>query len=296
MPTTTLASEWTRLIRFEDENGNIRYGQPVLAGKNLTHQEITGGQLRAHLIEGEIFGTHRVTDTVVSVKKLLSPIEPPFYRGIGLNYKRHADEVKAKFPENPIVFIKPPQTTAGPLEPIVIPAICQDGQVDYEAELAVVMGRTCKDVSKEEALDYVAGYTVANDVSARKWQTQLCGGQWCFGKGFDTFNPLGPMIVSSKLIKNPNSLRLGTRLNNKLMQDWNTSDMIFDVATLVSFLSQSTTLHPGEVIITGTPHGVGSILKPPVWLEDKDVCEVFIDGIGSLVNPVVNERNKGNKL
>lgn len=162
---------------------------------------------------------------------------------------------------------------------------------------------------------------MCNDVSARKWQTQLCGGQWCFGKGFDTFNPLGPMIVSSKLIKDPNNLKLGTKVNGQVLQDYNTSDMseyivvscdssssgsssgtnvhkrsfvVFDVATLVSFLSQGTTLQPGEVIITGTPHGVGVSRNPQVWLQHNDVCEIYIEGIGSLVNPVVFE--KKNKL
>ncbi|KAI8136700.1 hypothetical protein BJV82DRAFT_638440 [Fennellomyces sp. T-0311] len=295
MATSTISTQWTHLIRFEDENGNIRYGQPLLSGSQLTSSDISSGQLKAYLIEGEIFGAHRVTSTLLSVKKVLAPILPPFYRGIGLNYLKHAEETNSKVPQNPIVFIKPPSSTAGPLDPIVIPTICQDGQVDYEAELAVIIGKPCKNVSKEEALDYVAGYTACNDVSARKWQTQLCGGQWCFGKGFDTFNPIGPMIVSSKIIKNPNNLRLGTKVNGQVLQDWSTSDMIFDVATLVSFLSQGTTLQPGEVIITGTPHGVGVSRSPQIWLKDKDVCEIFIDGIGSLVNPVVFARGS-NKL
>ncbi|KAI7859275.1 fumarylacetoacetate hydrolase family protein [Circinella umbellata] len=295
MSNSTISTEWTHLIRFEDEIGNIHYGQPILKGSQLTASDVSGGQLKAYLIEGDIFGTHRVTSTIVSVKKVLAPILPPFYRGIGLNYRRHAEIVKAKTPQNPIVFVKPPKCTVGPLDSIVIPTICQDSQTDYESELAVVIGKPCKNVSKEEALEYVAGYTVGNDVSARKWQTQLCGGQWCFGKGFDTFNPLGPMIVSSKVIQDPNNLRLGTKVNGKVLQDWNTNDMIFDVATIVSFLSQGSTLMPGEVILTGTPHGVGSILSPNVWLKDKDVCEVFIDGIGSLVNPVVHAKSS-NKL
>ncbi|CDS04177.1 hypothetical protein LRAMOSA07132 [Lichtheimia ramosa] len=292
--STTIANEWTRLIRFEDYQGNIHYGQPILHDNEMTLADVTSGNIKAHLIEGDIFGAHRVTSTLVPVKRILAPLLPSFYRGIGLNYYQHAHDTKAAIPKNPIVFIKPALTTAGPMDPIVIPTICQDGQVDYEAELAVVIGKTCKDVSKEEALDYVAGYTVCNDVSARKWQTQLCGGQWCFGKGFDTFNPLGPMIVSSKLIKDPNNLTLGTKVNGQVLQHYNTSDMIFDVATLVSFLSQGTTLKPGEVIITGTPHGVGVSRNPQVWLQHNDVCEIFIQGIGSLVNPVVFE--KKNKL
>ncbi|KAI9253762.1 hypothetical protein BDA99DRAFT_518918 [Phascolomyces articulosus] len=294
MTSSTINTEWTHLIRFVDEVGNTHYGQPILNnGSQLTGSDITDGQLKAYLIEGDVFGTHRVTSTVVSVKKVLAPILPPFYRGIGLNYRRHAEEIKAKIPETPVVFIKPPKCTAGPLDPIVIPTICQDSQTDYEVELAVVIGKPCKDVSEEEALDYVAGYTIANDVSARKWQTQAV--QWCFGKGFDSFNPIGPMIVSSKMIKDPNSLRLGTKVNGQSLQDWNTNDMIFNVASIVSFLSQGSTLMPGEVILTGTPHGVGVGRTPNVWLKDKDVCEVFIEGIGSLVNPVVHAKSS-NKL
>ncbi|KAG0167326.1 hypothetical protein DFQ28_005177 [Apophysomyces sp. BC1034] len=285
----TIAPEWTRLIRFQDSVGNIHYGQPILPSNELTTDVINSGNLHANIIEGDIFGSHRVTATTVKVEKLLAPLLPSFYRGIGLNYRRHAADTNMAIPKKPIVFMKPGLTTVGPNEPIIIPSICQD-ETDYEAELAVVIGRRCKDVSREEALDYVAGYTACNDVSARKWQTSLT--QWCFGKGFDTFNPIGPMIVSSKLIQNPNNLRLGTRLNGQIMQDWSTNDMIFDVASLVSFLSQGTTLEPGEVILTGTPHGVGVARNPPVWLKDKDVCEIFVEGIGSLVNPCIGENAK----
>jgi len=161
-------------------------------------------------------------------------------------------------PTYPIVFTKNLGTIQNPSDPVVIPQVCrQNGpEVDYEVELAVVIGKPCKDVSKEDALNYVLGYTCANDISARKWQGQkLGGGQWCFSKSFDTFSPLGPVLVSPTEIPDPNSLDLSLELNGQTMQKSNTRDMIFDVKTLISFLSQGTTLHPGTVILTGTPEG-----------------------------------------
>ena len=162
-------------------------------------------------------------------------------------------------------------------------------EVDYECELAVVIGRACKNVSRERALDYVLGYTCANDVSARDWQIRNGGGQWCRGKTFDTFAPLGPCLVTPDEIPNPNALKIATILNGERVQDWTTSDMIFDVPRLIEFLSGSTTLVPGTVILTGTPHGVGMAAKPPRWLKPGDVVTVEIEGIGHLTNPVVAE-------
>jgi 2-keto-4-pentenoate hydratase/2-oxohepta-3-ene-1,7-dioic acid hydratase in catechol pathway len=144
-------------------------------------------------------------------------------------------------------------------------------------------------VSKENALGYVLGYTIANDVSARDWQFELGGGQFCHAKSFDTFCPLGPVLVTRDEIPNPNALRLVTRVNGEVRQDWTTQDMVFDVATLVSFLSGSRTLAPGTVILTGTPHGVGYARKPPMWLAPGDVCEIEIEKIGTLTNPVIAE-------
>jgi 2-keto-4-pentenoate hydratase/2-oxohepta-3-ene-1,7-dioic acid hydratase in catechol pathway len=158
--------------------------------------------------------------------------------------------------------------------------------VDYECELAVVIGKACKNVSKANALDYVLGYTCANDVSARDWQLKFGGGQWCRGKTFDTFAPLGPCLVLKDEIPDPNKLRIQTVLNGSVMQDWNTDDMIFDVPALIEFLSGDTTLLPGTVILTGTPHGIGAARKPPVFLKDGDVVTIEIEKIGSLTNPV----------
>ena len=156
-------------------------------------------------------------------------------------------------------------TTAvqNPGDPIVLPRHLRSDEVDYECELAVVIGRRCKNVSRDQALDYVLGYTCANDVSARDWQGKWGGSQWCRGKTFDTFAPLGPCLVTADEIPNPNALAIKLDINGEVMQDWNTDDMIFDVPRLIEFLSGSTTLLPGTVILTGTPHGVGFARKPP---------------------------------
>jgi 2-keto-4-pentenoate hydratase/2-oxohepta-3-ene-1,7-dioic acid hydratase in catechol pathway len=177
-----------------------------------------------------------------------------------------------------------------PNAPIVIPKALPSEQVDYECELAVVIGKACKNVSRDDALQYVLGYTCANDVSARDWQLQRGGGQWCRGKFFDTFAPLGPCLVTTDEIPNANELRIKTVLNDEVVQDWNTNDMIFDVPTLIEFLSGSTTLLPGTVILTGTPHGVGMARKPPRWLRSGDVVTIDIERIGALTNPVVDEQ------
>ena len=159
--------------------------------------------------------------------------------------------------------------------------------MDYEGELAVVIGKPARDVSEKEALNYVLGYTVSNDISARRWQIQGGGGQWCRGKGFDTFCPLGPSLLTPDELGDPQKLHIQTRLNGEVMQDSNTSHMIHSVASLIAFLSQDTTLLPGTVILTGTPSGVGSARDPRIFLKDGDIIEVEIEKIGVLRNPVV---------
>jgi 2-keto-4-pentenoate hydratase/2-oxohepta-3-ene-1,7-dioic acid hydratase in catechol pathway len=161
--------------------------------------------------------------------------------------------------------------------------------VDYECELAVVIGKASRNVSREKALDYVLGYTCANDVSARDWQKQFGGGQWCRGKTFDTFCPLGPWLVTPDEIPNPNALKIRTRVNGELLQDSTTEDMIFDVPRLIEFLSGSTTLLPGTVILTGTPQGVGMARNPPRWLKAGDMVSEEVERIGTLTNPVMDE-------
>jgi 2-keto-4-pentenoate hydratase/2-oxohepta-3-ene-1,7-dioic acid hydratase in catechol pathway len=176
-----------------------------------------------------------------------------------------------------------------PGDPIVIPGHMASAEVDYECELAVVIGKACKNVSRDRALDYVLGYTCANDVSARDWQIKRGGGQWCRGKTFDTFAPLGPRLVTADEIPNPNALPIATILNGVRVQDSTTADMIFDVPRLIEFLSGSTTLVPGTVILTGTPQGVGMAATPPRWLQPGDVVTIDIQGIGQLTNPVIAE-------
>jgi 2,4-diketo-3-deoxy-L-fuconate hydrolase len=202
---------------------------------------------------------------------------------IGLNYEDHAAETGADIPEKPIVFAKYPNTIIGPGEAIRIPPITE--QADYEAELAVVIGRTARNVSQAEALDYVFGYTNANDISSRDLQFSE-GGQWTRSKSIDTFCPLGPYIATTDEIGDPQNLFIRCILNGEVMQDGTTSKMIFPVAELVSFLSQGMTLVPGDVIITGTPPGVGAARDPQVWLKAGDEVSIEIEGLGTLTNPV----------
>jgi 2-keto-4-pentenoate hydratase/2-oxohepta-3-ene-1,7-dioic acid hydratase in catechol pathway len=244
----------------------------------------------AREIIGDLFGSFRATDKVVKPGKILAPLSPPNILAIGLNYKKHAEEGGKGVPERPMLFIKSTTSLQNPGDPIELPRKLASNEVDYECELAVVIGRTCKNATRANALDYVLGYTAANDVSARDWQVRLNGGQFCQGKSFDTFCPLGPVLVTKDEIPNPNSLRIKTILNGQAMQDWNTDDMVFDVPALVEFLSGSKTLLPGTVILTGTPHGVGFARKPPVFLKAGDTVTIEIEKIGSLTNPVVEER------
>lgn len=207
--------------------------------------------------------------------------------GIGRNYAEHAREQGAVPPERPMVFQKSPASACLSGEAIVVPKVCQDReQVDFEAELAVVIGRAAKDVPEAAALEFVLGYCCANDVSARWWQREGSGGQFSRGKSFDTFCPLGPRLVPAAAIADPQALRVRCRVNGRTMQDGTTADMIFPVAALIAELSRGATLPPGTVILTGTPSGVGMARTPPVWLRDGDVVEVEIDGLGTLHNRV----------
>ncbi len=266
-----------QIARFISNDGNIHFG----CMKN---------DRMASLIQGDILGDFEVTDKQVQVKMLLSPVQPTAILCIGLNYRMHAQETGLKPPEFPILFMKNPASVTGPEATIEIPLSCLDPlQVDYEAELAVVIGRKTKNISVENALDAVFGYTCANDISARTWQKTGGGKQWVRGKSFDTFCPMGPVLITSDEISNPQSLTLEARLNGQVMQQGSTSDMIFPVAELISFLSESTTLMPGTVILTGTPSGVGFTRTPPVFLKPGDLLETKIQGIGVMKNPVAAE-------
>ncbi|MGA0333606.1 MAG: fumarylacetoacetate hydrolase family protein [Kiritimatiellia bacterium] len=239
--------------------------------------------------EGSLESGWSPTRTPLRPLRFLPPVEPKMIFAIGLNYRAHAEEMKQPFPEFPVVTVKNLAAATGHLEPVILPRFLASDSVDYEVELAVVIGRTCKNIRRGEALSYVAGYTVANDVSARDWQKIYSGGQWVKGKSFDSFCPLGPELVSADEIPDPNALGLRMILNGETLQDSNTADMIFDVQTLISFLSGSTTLLPGTVILTGTPPGVGAARSPCRFLKAGDLMQTEIDTVGRLENPVVEE-------
>ena len=264
-----------RIIRFMSK-GQICYGTST-------------DDRTARRIRGELFTDGTVTDEVLVVDKLLAPLVPTDILCIGLNYRDHAAESGSAIPVNPMLFIKASNTLNNPFDPIPIPK--RSSMIDYEGELVVVIGRDAKHVSRDRALDYVFGYTIGNDVSARDWQRDktLGGGQFARGKSFDGFCPLGPAIVTKDEIPNPNNLRLRTILNDQVMQDHNTSDMIFDIPTLIESLSSTMTLRAASVILTGTPHGVGFARTPPVWLKPGDDIAVEIENLGRLENPITAE-------
>jgi 2-keto-4-pentenoate hydratase/2-oxohepta-3-ene-1,7-dioic acid hydratase in catechol pathway len=263
-----------KIIRFINDENAICYGH--------RHEGES-----AVLLAGDVFDGLRDTGRSVRVKKLLAPVEPKAILCIGLNYRGHASETGMALPKYPVLFMKNLSAVADPGDAIVVPRVCSRApEVDYEAELAVVIGKRAKDVSVSDALECVLGYTIANDVSARRWQKEAGGGQWVRGKSFDTFCPLGPALVTKDDIPNPQGLRITCSVNGRIMQDASTSDMIFSVAELIAYLSEDTTLLPGTVILTGTPGGVGYSRPQPVYLQPGDLVEVKIDGIGTLVNKV----------
>ena len=264
-----------RIIRFLDENGVEQLGEEEAAGS-------------ARLLDGSLYTGLTPTGESAGIGKLLAPVVPTNIFCIGLNYREHAEESGLEPPERPLVFMKPTSTLAHPGDPIRLPACQNDQEVDYECELAVIIGKAARDLSAAEALDCVLGYTCAHDVSARIWQLELGGGQWIRGKGFDTFCPLGPVLVTADEIPDPQTLGIKTVLNGEVMQDHTTGDMIFSVAELIEFLSQDTTLLPGTVILTGTPQGVGFARDPQVLLKDGDQVVIEVEGIGRLENPIVD--------
>jgi 2-keto-4-pentenoate hydratase/2-oxohepta-3-ene-1,7-dioic acid hydratase in catechol pathway len=273
-----------KIIRFITKNDQLSYG---LHDPELPDQ--------ARIIQGDIFGKFRVTSKLSKIEQVLSPVFPCNILALGLNYRKHADETKVSYPDIPIVFIKATTSVVGHMSPIILPAAGPDN-VDYEAELAVVIGRKVKNVSPSEAMDYVMGYMCANDVSARDWQIEKQKKQWARGKSFDTFCPLGPCLVTRDEIPDPQNLRIRTLLNGCIVQDSSTSDMIFDIPAIISDLSRSMTLLPGTVILTGTPEGVGFTRQPPLYLQAGDTVTVTIEKIGQLTNPVRDEDHRENIL
>ena len=220
--------------------------------------------------------------------RLLPPVPTPEkVICIGLNYRDHAIETGSEIPSEPVVFSKFNTALVGDGDSIVLPSISD--QVDYEAELVVVIGKVAKHVSVADAMEHVFGYTCGHDVSARDWQKGRPGGQWLLGKSFDTFAPIGPCVVTKDELPDPGNVRVQMHLNGETVQDSTTAQLIFDIPTLVSRLSSNMTLKPGDLIFTGTPPGVGAARKPPLFLKPGDQCAVEIDGIGRLSNSCESE-------
>jgi 2-keto-4-pentenoate hydratase/2-oxohepta-3-ene-1,7-dioic acid hydratase in catechol pathway len=257
-----------RIARYSIE-GQTRYGI------------VEGDRLRP--CDGDPFTRLTPLKSVIdlSAVRLLAPVVPPNIICLGLNYRKHAEETGMPLPSEPLISIKATTSLCGPGDPIVLPAYRPD-RIDYEAELAVVIGRTAKDITEEQATGFILGYTVANDVTNRKAQSS--DGQWARAKSYDTFCPLGPAIETDI---DGDNLNIACRLDGQVMQSSNTSDMIFPCRRIVSHLSRCMTLLPGTVILTGTPEGVGFKRNPPVFLRAGQTLETEIEGIGTLVNTVV---------
>lgn len=280
-----------RLVSFEHTGGAVRAG--ALDGDKIVDLAATDWSLpssvRGILSTGnEALQAARrapLNKSVVfaAAPRMKAPVpNPGKVICIGLNYRDHAAESGAPIPKEPVIFNKFPNAIIGPGEPIELPTV--SSQVDYEAELVVVIGKRGRRIAESAAIEFIAGYTIGHDVSARDWQLGKDAKQWLLGKSFDTFAPMGPALVTRDEVADPHNLGIRFRLNGQTMQDSNTSQMIFRVEQLVSYVSQVTTLDPGDVIFTGTPPGVGFARKPPVFLKPGDVCEVEIDGLGVLRN------------
>ena len=265
-----------RIFRYLDQSGKMGFGRFDKEGNTF-------------LILQKGDGDFEATDQRITPFQFLTPIDFRCIYAIGLNYRAHAEETGLEIPKYPMVFMKAPTAAQNPGDPIVLPRYLRSDKVDFEAELGVVIGRPCKNVKPEEALSYVLGYVCANDVSARDWQKEKGGGQFCRGKTFDTFCPVGPCLATADEIPDPSKLTIRSFVNEDKMQESGTDDMIFDVPTLISFLSGSTTLLPGTLILTGTPSGVGEARDPKRYLVPGDEVTVEIDGVGILTNPVVEE-------
>lgn len=266
-----------KLYRYADKSGKVGF---ATNGENGMLCRIDGGM-----------GNFKITKEIAEVARFLPPIDPTQIFAIGHNYKKHIEETNATVPNKPVVFMKAINSVNAHEQAIMLPRFLESTKVDYECELAVIIGKTAKNLTPEKALDCVLGYTCANDVSAREWQGKtLGGGQFCRAKSFDTFCPLGPCLVTKDEIPNPQNLKISTVLNGNVMQEANTSDMLFSVAEIIAFLSGSTTIPAGTIILTGTPSGVGVARDPKLYLKSEDVVTVTIDKIGSLTNPVTEEK------
>ena len=262
--------EFPRVVFTIEQALQVKEGLELLEGRLRALEGSSG-------IQGYLFDPSEAT--------LHAPITRPLKLiGVGLNYKDHAEEIKAPLPKQPLLFAMYSNAIIGPDQPIVIPPMSK--QVDYEAELGVVIGRRARHVSSDAALSYIAGYTIVHDVSAR--DLQFSDGQWLRAKSFDTFAPIGPYLVTTQTLGRADNLDIELRLNGKTLQKSNTSNLVFKAPELVSYISQVMTLEVGDVISTGTPGGVGFVRNPQVFMKPGDVAEIEIEGIGVLRNPVVD--------
>lgn len=273
-----------KLCRFLGSDGHVHYGRAD--GDHVLPLVGIDGR---HAFDLDALASAKTGDAIAMPACLLPPIaSPEKVICIGLNYRDHAIETGSPIPTEPVVFSKFNTAIVGHGDAIVLPSVASE--VDYEAELVVVIGKTAKHVAAADAMEHVLGYTCGHDVSARDWQKGRPGGQWLLGKSFDTFAPIGPCIVTADEMTNPSDVRVRMILNGETVQDSTTAQLIFDIPTLISHLSTVMTLKAGDLIFTGTPPGVGAARKPPVFLKPGDVCEVVIDGIGVLMNDCVAEK------
>jgi len=263
-----------RIARFVSSDGQTYAGRLI-------------DEHTAQPLMGDLFGPLEFAYRPVVIDRLLPPVEPPNILAIGRNYRAHIAETGARTPGEPLMFLKPTTSLLAAGGEIILPVSAPD-EVDFEAELAMVIGRTARNVSASTSLEHVLGYTCANDVSARDCQRN--DKQWSRGKGFDTFCPLGPWLVTADEL-DPDNCSIRSRLNGQVMQESNTGNMMRSCAELVSYLSQQFTLLPGTVILTGTPEGVGFARQPPVFLQAGDRIEIEIEGIGTLANTVMRARS-----
>jgi 2-keto-4-pentenoate hydratase/2-oxohepta-3-ene-1,7-dioic acid hydratase in catechol pathway len=283
-----------RLVSYQSSTGprvaGVRQGQYIdLAATNpqlpSTMEELLAAGEPALALAAKAIASGKPIDGEI---KLLAPVpRPGKVLCVGLNYADHAKESGQQPPPEPVLFNKLLTAVSAPGDPIVLPRVSKE--VDYEAELVVVIGRKGRYIAEADARQYIAGYAVGHDVSARDWQLRKPGGQWLLGKTFDTFAPFGPQLVTADEVGDPGNLRIQLRLNGKTMQDSTTAQLIFTVDQLVAYVSQVCTLLPGDIIFTGTPPGVGAARKPPVFLQPGDIVEVEIEKLGILRNPVVAE-------
>jgi acylpyruvate hydrolase len=273
--------------RNEDELAvaNLRVPGDLLGLLRGGETSLAAARRALHYVEEEAKQTEHLCHPLEKVE-LLAPIQRPGkVVCVGLNYRSHLAEIGEPVPEYPILFHKAATSLIGHRQSIVLPRTSR--QVDYEGELALVIGRRGKYISEEDALSYVAGYTCANDISAHDLEFRTS--QWTSGKMLDTFCPLGPVLVTRDKLRDPGNLRLRTTLNGQTMQQACTSDMVFSVPFLIRYISSLATLEPGDLLLTGTPAGIGCNRKPQVFLQPGDEISVQIDGIGTLTNPVVSE-------